>query len=120
MAEINVEALDAAFEAGQEINPQVLRERSLVKGQYDVLKVLGNGELSKGLKVSAHRFSASAKEKIEKAGGEAIVLSGPTPVGEKNGRGKKKAKPAEAQTKPETKPETEAPEAPEATGDDQE
>ena len=41
-----------------------------------MLKILGDGELTKKLKISAHRFSASAKEKIEKAGGEAIVLPG--------------------------------------------
>lgn len=106
VAEINVAALEAAFEAGQEVNPEVLRERSLVKGRYDVLKVLGNGELTKGLKVSAHRFSASAKEKIEKAGGEALVLAGPTPLSEKTGRGKKKAKPAKAPQETASEPES--------------
>ena len=45
-----------------------------------MLKVLGDGELTKKLKISAHRFSKSALEKIEKAGGEAIVLPGPKPV----------------------------------------
>jgi len=43
-------------------------------GRWDLLKVLGNGELTKKLRVSAHRFSATAREKIEKAGGEVIVL----------------------------------------------
>ena len=49
-------------------------------GQYDVLKVLGDGELTKSLKISAHRFSRSALEKIEKAGGEAVVLPAKAPV----------------------------------------
>ena len=48
-----------------------------------MLKVLGDGELSKKLKISAHRFSKSAAEKIEKAGGEMVVLAGKTPVAEK-------------------------------------
>ena len=44
------------------------------------LKILGNGELTKKLKISAHRFSKTASEKIAAAGGEAIVLPGPAPV----------------------------------------
>jgi large subunit ribosomal protein L15 len=44
------------------------------------LKILGDGELTKRLKVSAHRFSKSAREKIEKAGGEVVVLPGKAPV----------------------------------------
>ena len=51
--------------------------------RYDELKVLGNGELTKKLKVSADRFSGSAKEKIEKAGGSATVLPGKTTVAAK-------------------------------------
>ena len=54
--------------------------KNLTKGRFDELKLLGDGELTKKLKVSAHRFSESAKEKIEKAGGQAIVLPGPAPV----------------------------------------
>ena len=45
-----------------------------------MLKVLGDGELTKKLKISAHQFSRSALEKIEKAGGQAVVLPGKTPV----------------------------------------
>jgi large subunit ribosomal protein L15 len=80
---INVRDLEEKFEAGDEVTPESLRSKSLAKHRYDVLKVLGDGELTKKLKVSAHRFSKSAQEKIEKAGGEAIVLPGPTPVEEK-------------------------------------
>ena len=60
---------NAAFKAGEEVTPETLAAEGLVKGSYDVLKVLGNGELTKKLKISAHRFSRSATEKIEKAGG---------------------------------------------------
>ena len=68
------------FEAGEEVSPATLKTRGLVKGQYDVLKILGDGELTKRLKISAHKFSASAKEKIEKAGGQITVLPGKAPV----------------------------------------
>ena len=55
-------------------------DKSQLKQRYDVLKVLGNGKLTKKLKVSAHRFSRSAREQIEKAGGEVVVLPGKTSV----------------------------------------
>lgn len=76
VATINIGDLNEAFSAGDEVNPEVLRERSLVKGVYDVLKILGDGELSIKLKVIAHRFSKSAEESIKSAGGDIIVLPG--------------------------------------------
>ena len=80
---INVGQLDAAFDDGAEVTPDTLRAMNLVKGSYDVLKVLGNGELTKKLKISAHRFSKSALEKIQSRGGEASVRRGSlaAPVG---------------------------------------
>lgn len=80
VAYVNVGVLDRYFAPGEEVNPKILEERGIVKETYDVLKVLGDGELTKPLKVAAHRFSASAKEKITKAGGEVIVLPGKKPV----------------------------------------
>jgi large subunit ribosomal protein L15 len=80
---VNVGDLEQVFEAGAEVTPETLREKSLAKKRYDVLKILGNGELTRKLKVSAHRFSKSAREKIEKAGGEVIELSSKTSVEEK-------------------------------------
>ncbi len=77
---VNVADLEANFEAGEEVNPEALRTKDLAKYRYDVLKVLGEGEISKKLKVSAHRFSKSAREKIEKAGGEVVELAGKKPV----------------------------------------
>ena len=59
------------------------------------MKILGEGELTKKLKVTAHKFSKTAKEKIEKAGGEVITLRAKTPVEEK----KKAAKEAAAKQK---------------------
>ena len=80
VAIVNVGDLEARFSAGDEVTPETLKQKSLARGRYDVLKVLGNGDLTKKLKVAAHRFSDSAKEKIEKAGGEAVVLPGKKPV----------------------------------------
>jgi large subunit ribosomal protein L15 len=80
VAIVNVSDLEAGFADGDEVTLATLKEKSLAKGKFDVLKVLGNGELTKKLKVSAHRFSKSAQEKIEKAGGEVVVLPGKKPV----------------------------------------
>ena len=77
---INVGQLDALFADGDEVNIQTLREKNRGKSRFDVLKILGDGELTKKLKISAHRFSKSASEKIAKAGGEAIVVPGKKPV----------------------------------------
>jgi large subunit ribosomal protein L15 len=75
VAAVNVGDLELAFKSGDEVTPQSLREKDLAKGRYDELKILGDGELTKKLKISAHRFSAGALEKIKKAGGEAVVLA---------------------------------------------
>jgi large subunit ribosomal protein L15 len=77
---VNVGDLEQRFAAGAEVTPDALRAVNLAKGRYDVLKVLGNGRLTKRLTISAHRFSRSAVEKIERAGGRTIVLPGKRPV----------------------------------------
>jgi len=71
---LNVGDLAAVFEAGEEVTPQILQERGIVKKRFDVLKILGDGAIDKPLKISAHRFSASASEMITAAGGTATVL----------------------------------------------
>ena len=58
-----------AFKAGTAVNEQLLRESKLVRGDFVGIKILGDGELKHGLKVEADKVSASAREKIEKAGG---------------------------------------------------
>jgi len=74
--EVSLAALDRHFAANDEINPDVLHTRGLIKkAKHDVV-VLGTGEISKALKVSAHRFTKSAKEKIEKAGGAVVQIGG--------------------------------------------
>jgi large subunit ribosomal protein L15 len=77
---VNVGDLDKQFESGDEVTPEKLAGVNLAKGVYDELKVLGDGEIKKKLKISAHRFSKSAEEKITKAGGQAIVIPGKAPV----------------------------------------
>jgi large subunit ribosomal protein L15 len=58
-----------AFEAGTVVNEELLRESNLVRGHFAGIKILGGGELKHGLEVQADKISASAREKIEKAGG---------------------------------------------------
>mgnify|MGYP003505472343 CR=1 FL=1 len=70
---INVEDLER-FENGTEVTPEVLKEAGVISKVMDGVKVLGRGELSKNLNVKAVKFSESAKEKIEKAGGKAEVM----------------------------------------------
>lgn len=65
---VNVEQLNL-FSDGEEINPETLRAKGLVKGRSKLVKILGNGELERKLDVTAHAFSAGAKKKIEDAGG---------------------------------------------------
>jgi len=73
-APVNLKLLDSSFEEGAEVTLQALCDRGLANGAFDRIKVLGGGELSKKLNVSAHAFSASAKEAIEKAGGTCTVI----------------------------------------------
>ncbi|HIQ91167.1 MAG TPA: 50S ribosomal protein L15 [Candidatus Coprosoma intestinipullorum] len=70
---INLDELNK-FEDGAEVSLEVLREMGIVKKSKDGLKVLGNGTLEKKLTVKANKFSASAKEQIEKLGGKAEVI----------------------------------------------
>jgi large subunit ribosomal protein L15 len=71
---VNVADLERVFAAGDEVNSATLRAKGLLRHRYDELKILGTGDLSKSLKVTAHRFSVSAREKIEQAGGEIVLL----------------------------------------------
>ncbi len=70
---INVATLER-FDSGTEVTEEVLRTARLLQGTTDSIKILGEGELTKKLTVSAHKFSKSAVEKIEKAGGKVVVL----------------------------------------------
>ena len=70
---VNVEALNK-FEAGTEVTQEVLEEAGIVKQVKDGIKILGNGKLEKALTVKANKFSKTAVEKIEAAGGKAEVI----------------------------------------------
>lgn len=72
--EVSLGALENSFAADDEITPEVLHKRGIIKKAKHDIVVLGNGEVTKALKVSAHRFTRSAREKIEKAGGTASVI----------------------------------------------
>ncbi len=65
---IKLEDLDQ-FAAGERITPDLLQARGLLRNQRSPIKILGNGEVSKSLTVTAHKFTQSAREKIEAAGG---------------------------------------------------
>ncbi|NLG57442.1 MAG: 50S ribosomal protein L15 [Clostridiales bacterium] len=73
-ATVKLESLEQQFEAGATVTVDALKEAGLVKKTLAGVKILGNGEITKPLTVQVHRFTASAKEKIEKAGGKAEVL----------------------------------------------
>ena len=89
--EVNLEKLEENFNAGDEITPQILHERGLIKKSKHDIVVLGNGDISKALKISAHRFTKTAQEKIEKAGGTATKIE----KGERRAKGVAKEKRSE-------------------------
>ena len=72
--EISLAKIDANFNAGDEVTPEILHERGLIKKAKHDLVILGNGEITKALKISAHRFTKTAKDKVEKAGGSATEI----------------------------------------------
>ena len=80
VAVVNVGDLEERFQADDDVNPDTLKAKNLAKGRFDLLKILGDGQLTKKLKVSAHRFSKAAREKIEQAGGQVVVLPGKAPL----------------------------------------
>jgi ribosomal protein L18E len=104
---VNVSDLEGRFEAGAEVTPETLKAAGLIRKFAVDVKVLGEGELTKKLVVSAHGFSKSAVEKIERAGGSVTWLRG-EPV--KKRKRHKAAKPAAAELE---EPETEDTEEPE-------
>lgn len=75
VAILNVSDLEACFEAGTTVDEVALRQKRLVQGRVDFIKLLGDGDLTKKFDVKVDRVSASAKEKVEKAGGTVSTLS---------------------------------------------
>ena len=72
--EVSLAALEKQFAENDEVTPELMHHRGIIKKAKHDIVVLDNGEVSKSLKVSAHRFTKSAREKIEKAGGVVTVI----------------------------------------------
>jgi large subunit ribosomal protein L15 len=103
---VNLRDLDRVFDDGAEVTLEALIEKGLIKNTKTDVKILGQGDLKKKLSVTAHAFSASAREKIEAAGGSATALREPV---EKKKRSKKAKPAAPEQPEPEAaEPEAEA------------
>jgi len=73
MVPVNLDAL-SKFDEGTEVTIELLKEKGLVNGRFDGVKILGNGSLEKKLDVKVNAFSATAKEKIEAAGGSCEIV----------------------------------------------
>ncbi len=92
---VNVRDLERVFDAGAEVTPEVLKAKRLIRTTRIDVKILGQGELTKKLTVSAHGVSQSAREKIEGAGGSVVLLR--EPKERKRKRHKKASTPVEAE-----------------------
>jgi large subunit ribosomal protein L15 len=109
---VNVRDLERVFDAGTEVTPELLKANGLIRTTRIDVKILGHGDLSTKLTVSAHRFSASAAEKIEAAGGTVKLLR--EPVERKSKKKRARKAPVEPSAEPETGAEAEAAVEPEA------
>jgi large subunit ribosomal protein L15 len=103
---VNVATLEERFDAGAEVTPETLVEKGVLKNTKIDVKILGNGDLKKKLNITAHAVSASAREKIEAAGGTITLLREP-----KERKPKRRERPATPAA--ETEPAEAEPEAPE-------
>ncbi len=104
-APVNVSALEQRFDAGAEVTPETLVEKGVLKNTKIDVKILGKGDLTKKLSVTAHAISASAREKIEAAGGSVTLLREPKE------RKPKRRPPRAVVSEPEEPQEEAAPEA---------
>jgi large subunit ribosomal protein L15 len=107
---VNLRDLERVFDEGAKVGIEELLEKGLIKNTRHDVKVLANGELTKKLNVTAHAFSAAAREKINAAGGSATALREPADPRKKKAT-KKKAAPepeAEAEAPEQGEPESEA------------
>src|SRR5919108_3907345 len=115
---VNLRDLERVFDDGAEVTIETLLEKGLIKNTRTDVKVLGQGELKKKLTVTAHSFSASAREKIEAAGGTANALR--EPVEKKRRVRKAKAEQPEPVEEPEAVAEEEGAPAEEAAPEQEE
>ncbi len=105
---VNVRDLERVFEAGSEVTPEALAATGLVRSTKVDVKILGYGELTKKLSITAHRFSKTALEKIEAVGGSATALREPVEKKPKKHRSPKPSSEPEESPELEESPETEA------------
>ena len=115
---VNLRDLERVFDDGAEVTLEALVEKGLIKNTRTDVKVLGQGELKKKLTVTAHSFSASARAKIEAAGGTANALR--EPVEKKRRVRKAKAEQPEPVEEPEAVAEEEGAPAEEAAPEQEE
>jgi large subunit ribosomal protein L15 len=125
-APVNVAALEERFDAGAEVTLEALVEKGLIRNTRIDVKLLGQGELTKKLSVTVHAASASAREKIEAAGGTLTLLREPKErLPKRRPQSAAPAAPEPEETRPEaeeTRPEAEEPrpEAEEPSGEEEE
>jgi large subunit ribosomal protein L15 len=77
---VNVSTLESLFDAGATVDLAALREKGLIPKRIERIKILGEGDLTKKLSIKAHHASATAKEKIEKAGGSLEIVATAAPA----------------------------------------
>jgi len=106
---VNLRDLEARFEAGEEVTPEALKAKGLIRSIRKDVKLLGVGELTKKLTITVHGASATAREKVEAAGGTMTVLKEPKPRKLKNMKRRPEGRTRSTET------ETETPEATEQT-----
>jgi large subunit ribosomal protein L15 len=114
---VNLRDLETRFEEGAEVTLEALVDSGLVKHTRTDIKVLASGELTKKLTVTAHRFSAAAREKIEASGGTVIALREPV---KKKRKKRRSAAPAPAAAAAAAEPEAAEAEEPAVEGEEEE
>ena len=72
---LNVRDLEEHFATGEEVSPEAAKDKGIMKKRETLLKILGKGDVEKALTVKAHRFSATARDKIEQAGGTVVEIN---------------------------------------------
>jgi large subunit ribosomal protein L15 len=77
---VNVATLESLFDAGATVDIEALRTKGLIPKKVELIKILGEGELTKKLSIKAHRASATAKEKVEKVGGSIEIIASAQPT----------------------------------------
>ena len=80
MFPVNVSTLESLFDAGASVDLDALKAKGLIPKRIEHIKILGEGEITKKLSIKAHRASATAKEKIEKAGGSLEIVATAAPA----------------------------------------